>query len=297
MDPVEIVARSLGSAGIYIMIGLGYNVIFATAKVFNLAQGEFAVVAMFIGLFVVVSLGAPLFVALAAAIVLVAVLGMIEERIAVRPVMRHESGAGGHRSIAWAITTLAFAAILESSLEAIAGVNPVRFPSLLPDVTFDFLEVVFRSAAVGLFIIAVIVAISLHIFYTRSLTGKAFTAMSHDAEAATLRGIPAIRFKSASFALAGGIAAFGAFFIAPITFVYPSLGATYTFKGFIAIAIGGMGNNAGAVIGGLLLALVETVGSDIAGAGYRDTIAMAFLLVMLLLWPSGVTGRHVERFV
>jgi branched-chain amino acid transport system permease protein len=144
---------------------------------------------------------------------------------------------------------------------------------------------------------ALLTSVALHLFYTRSLTGKAMTAIAEDTEAASLRGINTQRLKTLSFALAGLVAGTAAFFIVPLTYVFPSLGAIYSFKGFIAIAIGGMGNNAGALLGGVLLALVEVIGSDVLGAAYRDTVAIGFLLLVLLAFPRGILGRRQERVV
>jgi branched-chain amino acid transport system permease protein len=294
----SVISRSAGAAGIYILIGLGYNAIFSTTRVFNLAQGELSVVGAFLGLLLINTLGVPVIVALlivAAAIALVAVL---EEVIAVRPVLRGEVGsAATEHNIAWAITTLAVGVLLSSAAEIIAGTDPFPFPSLIPARSVEIGETVVNLPAAGLFAVALLTAIALHLFYTRSLTGKAMTAMAEDTEAANLRGINTNLLKTLSFALAGLIAGVAAFFIAPLTFVFPSLGAIYSFKGFIAIAIGGMGNNAGALLGGVLLAVVEVVGADVLGAAYRDTVSISFLLLVLLVFPQGILGRRFERKV
>lgn len=293
---ISVISRSLGPAGIFIFVGLGYNVIFATTRVFNLAQGELSVVGAFVALVLMEALGVPLVLALVVIVVFVALLAVAEDFIAVRPVLRGAAAAeeGSH---AWIITTLAVAVVLQSTAEVLAGPDPYRFPSLIPDRTFSIGDAVVRYPAIGLFVVAMLTAVGLHLFYTRSLTGKAMTGMSQDDVAAALRGIDTKKLKTYSFALAGLIAGIGAFFISPLTFVFPSLGAIYTFKGFVAIAIGGMGNNAGALIGGVLLAVTETVGVDLFGAAYRDAVSMAFLLLVLLLFPSGILGHRHERMV
>jgi branched-chain amino acid transport system permease protein len=299
MDASEILSiltRSLSSAGIYIFIGLGYNAIYATSRVFNLAQGQLSVVAMFLGIFITTTLGYPLWFALLIGVAAVAALAVFEELVAVRPVLK-QSGSHDHVNIAWAITTLAAGLVLESATEAVAGVDPYRLPSLVGNATVTVGVAVLRMPAITLFVLALLTGLTLHLFYTRTLTGKALLAISQDREGAGLRGINTRRLQTLSWALGGGIAGIAAFFIAPVTFVYPSVGAVYTFKGFVAIAIGGMGNNAGAVLGGIILALAETIGRDVFGAGYRDATAMAILLIVLMAWPRGITGRYVERVV
>lgn len=299
MDEIfSILSRSAGAAGIFIMIGLGYNAIFATTRVFNLAQGELSVIGAFLGLFLLNSLGVPLLLGLVIVAAAIALLAVFEDVVAIRPVLRGESGtAATERNIAWAITTLAVAVMLSSGAEVIAGPDPQKFPTVIPDESYTWGSTVVSLPAIGLLGVAVLTAIALHLFYTRSLTGKAMTGMSQDTEAASLRGINTKRLKTLSFALAGLIAGIAAFFIAPLTFVYPSLGAAYSFKGFVAIAIGGMGNNAGALLGGVLLALVETLGADLLGAAYRDTVAMGFLLLVLVAFPKGLLGQRHERMV
>lgn len=299
MDEIfSIISRSAGAAGIYILIGLGYNAIFSTTRVFNLAQGELSVVGAFLGLFLMNQLGVPILVALVLVALLVALLAVLEDLIAVRPVLRGEAGtAATEHNIAWAITTLAVGVLLASAAEIIAGTDPYPFPSLIPARSISLGETVVNLPAVGLFVMALVTAVALHIFYTRSLTGKAMTAMAEDTEAANLRGINTHLLKTLSFALAGLIAGLAVFFIAPLTYVFPSLGSIYSFKGFIAIAIGGMGNNAGALLGGVLLALVEVLGADYLGAGYRDTVSIVFLLLVLLMFPQGILGRRFERKV
>ena len=297
-DVFSILSRSAGAAGIYILIGLGYNAIFSTTRVFNLAQGELSVVGAFLGLLLMDQYGVPPILALLVVAALIGALAILEEFIAVRPVLRGEAGAAAtERNIAWAITTLAVGVILSSSAEVIAGPDPYPFPSLLPRGTVDVGDTVLSFPAAGIFVVALLTAVALHLFYTRSLTGKAMTAIAEDAEAANLRGINTKRLKTLSFALAGMIAGMAAFFIAPLTYVFPSLGSGYSFKGFIAIAIGGMGNNAGALLGGVLLAVVEVLGADVLGAAYRDTVSIGFLLLVLLAFPRGLLGRRQERMV
>ena len=299
MDEIfSIISRSAGAAGIYILIGLGYNSIFSTTRVFNLAQGELSVVGAFLGLLLMEKFGLPIVVALGIVAILVALLAVAEEMIAVRPVLRGKAGAAAtDRNIAWAITTLAVGVLLSSGAEIIAGPDPYPFPSLIPNRTVEIGPTFVNLPAVGLFAVALLTAVALHFFYTRTLTGKAMAAIAEDTEAANLRGINTKFLKTLSFALAGLIAGVAAFFIVPLTFVFPSLGTIYSFKGFIAIAIGGMGNNAGALLGGTLLALVEVMGADVLGAAYRDTVSISFLLLVLLAFPRGLLGRRQERVV
>jgi branched-chain amino acid transport system permease protein len=289
------VSRALGPAGIYIMLGLGYNVIYATSNVFNLAQGELAMFGMFIGLTLTVTLGAPVGLAFVAVILVIAFLATLEERFVIRPTLR---GAGADsKSITWAITTLAFASILAALAEILWGTEPRRLPSLVPERNFEVFGSTISSAALTIFLLALVVALLLHVFSTRSLAGKALAAVSQDPEAASLRGINVPRMRVFAFVVGGAIAAIAGLLMAPLTFVYPAIGGLYTFKGFVAIAIGGMGNNAGALLGGFLLALVEVVAADTIGAGYRDTVAMVFLLVVLLAKPHGILGHVQERAV
>ncbi|TAK36349.1 MAG: branched-chain amino acid ABC transporter permease [Chloroflexota bacterium] len=292
-DLPGIIVRSLGPAGVYIMIGLGYNAIFAPTKVFNLAQGGLMMVAMFVAILIMELLGLPLIVGMVGAVIVVAVLAVVEERVAVQPAVRQAEPGGA--DITWAITTLAFMLILEAVVSIAGGTDPRRFPNILPDQRLMLGGTVLSLPAVGLFGVAIVTALALHLFYTRSRTGKFLTAMAENKDAASIRGVNVRTLTLLSFALGGAIAAMGGLFMAPLTFVYSTIAGLYTFKGVVAVSIGGMGSNAGVIIGGFLLAFVERAMTDTLGTGWVGVGSVGLLLVVLLIRPHGIMGHVQER--
>jgi branched-chain amino acid transport system permease protein len=138
-------------------------------------------------------------------------------------------------------------------------------------------------------------AIGLEFFYRRTMYGKLFLAMSEDAFAARARGVSTDRIRVASYAIAGSLGGLAGFAAGQLTFAYFALGLTLTLNGFIALAVGGLGSNVGALVGGLTLGLLNTFASYYFGGEYQQTIAVGLLMVVLLVKPEGLLGAQNVR--
>jgi branched-chain amino acid transport system permease protein len=138
-------------------------------------------------------------------------------------------------------------------------------------------------------------AIGLEFFYRRTMYGKLFLAMSEDAFAARARGVSTDRIRVASYVIAGSLGGLAGFAAGQLTFAYVALGLTLTLNGFIALAVGGLGSNVGALVGGLTLGLLNTFASYFFGGEYQQTIAVGLLMVVLLVKPEGLLGAQNVR--
>jgi branched-chain amino acid transport system permease protein len=192
----------------------------------------------------------------------------------------------------WLLSTLALATMVQQAVGLWWGTEPKPFPRLI---TQDFSAGIADQKfwlPIGL---AALMAIGLEFFYRRTMYGKLFLAMSEDAFAARARGVSTDRIRVASYVIAGSLGGLAGFAAGQLTFAYFALGLTLTLNGFIALAVGGLGSNVGALVGGLMLGLLNTFASYFFGGEYQQTIAVGLLMVVLLVKPEGLLGAQNVR--
>jgi branched-chain amino acid transport system permease protein len=144
-------------------------------------------------------------------------------------------------------------------------------------------------------IVAIFMALALELFYRRTLYGKLFVAMSEDAFAARARGIPTERIRALSYVISGAMGGLAGFAAGQLTFAYFALGLTLTLNGFIALAVGGLGSNVGALVGGAALGILSSVATYYVGGEYHQTISVGLLMLVLLVKPAGLFGSQTVR--
>lgn len=293
----NLILSGLTQGAIYALLAMGFNIIFATTHVLNFAHGEMLMIGGMIGVVVVVSLGLPPVLAVVVVIAMGALFGALEERVAVRPALklsRTAVGGGFSTALGWLLATLAFAIILRSAFALMMGPDVRGMPSIIPGDTVVVGGLRFAPDRFAILILAVVMAVLLTQFYKRTMIGQALVAIAQDPEAAKLRGIPVERFSTLAFALGSALAALTGFLAAPLTGAFATIGFLFALKGFVAAAIGGIPSIGGALVGGLALGVVESVGIGVIGAGYREPLVFAVLLLFLLLKPSGLASREVR---
>lgn len=288
----ELLVSGLGVGAVYSLVAIGYNVIFATTGVLNFAQGEFFMLGTMVGVFLYVSLGLPVLVALAVTVVVVALIGALEEPLALRPAARSGEGAFG-----WVISTFGFSIILASGTALLMGAQIRPFPPVLDVGTFEVGGVVIDGYRMLIVAVALVIGALLHIFLQRTPTGQALGAIHQDREAAQLRGIPVGAMAILSFAIGTGIVGLTGFLVAPLITASASVGLLFGLKGFIAAALGGIPSIKGAVLGGLILGPAEVFGAHFAGGGFRNATVFAVLILVLAVRPAGIFGRDSVRAV
>jgi len=139
------------------------------------------------------------------------------------------------------------------------------------------------------------IAVGLELFYRRTMYGKIFLAMSEDAFAARARGVATDRVRAVSYLISGAVGGLAGFAAGQLTFAYFAVGLALTLNGFVALAVGGLGSNVGAVIGGLALGILSTFATYFFGGEYQQTISIGLLLVVLLIKPEGLFGARRIR--
>jgi len=281
---------SLGS--IYALIALGYTMVYGIVMLINFAHGDVLMVGAYAGFFVLSALGAsPLALALACACAMVvcAAMGMTIERLAYRPLR----AAPRLNSL---ITAIAVSLILQNGARILpfVGPNPRQYPTM-PTVMVPFGS--FSVSNVQLVVILVSLALMAALTYVINWTrvGKAMRAVSYDLRAASLMGVSVNRVISFTFALGSVLAAAGGIlFATAYPQIDPTMGAMPGLKAFVAAVLGGIGSVPGAMLGGYILGVAETMTKGFISSQFSDAISFAILILILLVKPTGIMGTKAR---
>jgi len=289
---------SVGS--IYALIALGYSMVYGIIKLINFAHGDVFMVGSFIGLFsarYLASAGLPpilvLLISLVISMTISALLGMSIERLAYKPLRKASR-------IAVLITAIGVSFLLEYSGVFVLGPQAKGFPEILNKQQYNLFgsSIQVDSNQIMILGTTVILMIILQYIVHRTKIGKAMRAVSFDMEAARLMGINVDRTISATFAIGSALAAAaGVIFGMTYNSVDPMMGVLPGLKAFVAAVLGGIGSIPGALVGGLLLGTVETEVSSLGYSSWRDGVAFAVLILILIFKPSGLFGKNVREKV
>ena len=281
-----VIVSGLAIGMLFATIALVYNVMYSTSKVLSVTTGHIAMLGGVFGAYFVATLQLPWAIGLLGAVVVGAAFGGLTELLAIRRVLNRSD------EHLWLLSTLALATMVQQGVGLWWGTEPKPFPRLI---TQDFSAGVLDQKFWLPIGVAVLMAVGLELFYRRTMYGKLFLAMSEDAFAARARGVSTDRIRVMSYVLSGAIGGLAGFAAGQLTFAYFALGLTLTLNGFIALAVGGLGSNIGALIGGVALGLLNAFASYWFGGEYQQTIAVGLLMIVLLVKPEGLLGSKNVR--
>jgi branched-chain amino acid transport system permease protein len=281
--------NGLSLGAIYALIALGYTMVYGVLRFINFAHSDVFMVGAFIGYFAgrIVPEGTLWggLVVLLAAMAGCAVLGMLIERLAYRPLR-------GAPTLNVLITAIGVSLLLEYSGQVFFGAAPRTFPAILPSANFTLGGLVLSSNQLVVIVVAVLLMIGLELIVHRTKIGMAMRAVSLNPRAAQLVGVNNDIVISFTFGLGSALAAAGGVLYAlNYPSIDPLMGVMPGLKAFVAAILGGIGNIPGAALGGLLLGVVETFVNGSQWSTYKDAIAFAILIVILLFRPAGLLGR------
>ncbi|MBN9530853.1 MAG: branched-chain amino acid ABC transporter permease [Alphaproteobacteria bacterium] len=281
----QILVSGLGIGCVYGLIGIGFCVIYNASGIVNFAQGAFVMLGGMVTFVLMQRAGLPLPVAAVIAIAGVAGLGVVVERLVVRPLWNRNA-----TMFVMILATLAAQIVVERSTLLLVGDQPKTLPMFTDRpplmlagvaISYQLLWIVGCSlAVVGL----------LALFFRTTRTGKAMRAVAIDREAAALQGIPVSRMLALAFALSAALGAIGGILITPTQFTAFDIGVPFAISGFIAAIVGGFGRPFGAFLGGLTLGVIQSIAIVSFGAGLKNVAALSVLLVFLFIRPSGILG-------
>lgn len=282
---------SLGS--VYAIIALGYTMVYGIAKMLNFAHGDVIMVGSYVIFVTTSSLGLPVSVAMLLSVVLCTILGMAIEAIAYRPLR-------GAPSLAVLITAIGVSYFLQNAVQLIYGSNTKSFTSVVPidAVSFAGGALVISGETIVTIAACVVIMIVLNTFVNKTKIGHAMLAVSEDTQAAQLMGINVNRTISITFAIGSGLAAVAGMLLCS---AYPSLtpttGAMPGIKAFTAAVFGGIGSIPGAMIGGILLGVIEILSKAYISTQLADAIVFSVLIIVLLVKPTGILGKKISEKV
>ncbi|MFJ7935718.1 branched-chain amino acid ABC transporter permease [Sporosarcina sp. NPDC096371] len=280
---------SLGS--IYALIALGYTMVYGIIKLINFAHGEVFMIGAFIGYFSIAGWGLGLFPALLVSMTSCAIIGVIIERIAYKR-LRNAT------RIAVLITAIGVSLLIQNGVIYMRGAQPEVYPTVLANKSFSILGVQISSQSILILSVSIGLMIILQFIVHKTKIGKAMRAVSYDSEAAKLMGINVDNTISATFAIGSALAgAAGVIFGIYYTKIDPLMGVIPGLKAFVAAVLGGIGIIPGAMVGGLVLGVVETFVSALGFSLWRDAAAFVILILILIFKPSGIFGKNTREKV
>lgn len=283
----QFIISGLTTGSIYALIALGFCIIHNSTGIVNFTQVDFVSLGGLMMYSLLIKLGLPLIISFCLAVIVVTAVGALVERLSIEPARSKEV-------LILIFITIGVSILMRGGFKIIWGKNQMALPPFTGDTPIILLNAAILPQSIWIFCITILVVILLHLFFTKTLTGKAMRATSFNRRAAALAGVNINRMVLLSFALSGALGAVAGIIIVPITTLSYDIGVLLGLKGFAAAVLGGYGNSFGAVIGGLLLGVMESLGAGTISSAYKDVIAFAVLLAVLFVKPSGLLG-HGEK--
>jgi branched-chain amino acid transport system permease protein len=278
----------LSTGAVYALVALGYNIVFIGSGTFNFAQASLTMLGVFLAYWGLSQMAWPVALVIVAAVTIVAMAAVTEERIAIRPVRQLQG---------LLVTTVGAATLITGIIEVVWGQSALAVPSFFTSAPLKVFGGAVLPDDLILIGLALVFTAAVALFGRYTMTGLAALAAAEDREAAVLRGVNARRFQIGAFAVAGALAGLLGPFLGPKTFASFSLGQSLAIVAFVALAIGGFGSIAGATFGAFAIGLVQAYTNRYIGGNYENLMVFAILLVVLLILPNGLFGRRGERVV
>ncbi|MCZ7566210.1 MAG: branched-chain amino acid ABC transporter permease [Burkholderiales bacterium] len=289
-DLVQLLVSGCATGAVYALAAMGFVLLWQTSGTINFAQGEFVMLpafAMLAGL----ALGLPLPLAFLASLVVAAlVLGAAFKRVVVDPLVR----AG---VLPLVVATLGLSLAAKHAVRVGFSAEAQPFPQIFPEGVWNVLGVRVSAADVGTLLVAGALLAALHLFITRTLFGRSMQACAQNPDAARVLGIDVAGMILATFVINALLAACAALLVTPVWFARFDMGEAIGLKAFFAAIIGGFNQMRGALLGGILLGVLENLAAAYLSAQYKDGVALALFVLVILFRPEGLLGRAEERKV
>ena len=291
MEWIQQLVNGISLGSIYALIALGYTMVYGIIKLINFAHGDVFMLGAFIGFYAIVRWDMHFILAILMAMLLCAVIGVIIERVAYKR-LRNST------RIAALITAIGVSLLIEYTVIFFRGASPEAYPNVIPNKYIEVLGAQISMQALLILAVSITLMLLLQFIVHKTKIGKAMRAVSHDADAARLMGINVDNTISATFAIGSALAgAAGVIFGIYYTRIEPLMGVLPGLKAFVAAVLGGIGIIPGAMVGGMLLGVVETVVSALGYSLWRDAAAFVILILILILRPSGIFGKNAREKV
>lgn len=291
MELLTQMINGLSTGGMYALVAIGYTMVYGIAKMINFAHGEIIMVGAYLTYVVFSVLGMPVVVAIIASIAGCALLGVVTEKVAYKP-LRNSS------SLSVLITAIGVSYLLQNLFLILFGSAAITFPDFLPSGQLELLGLSISYVSLLSLILTFACTILLLLFINKTKLGKAMRAVSEDKGAAELMGINVNNTISMTFAIGSGLGAVaGIIYGLSYSLINPYLGAMLGIKAFIAAVLGGIGSIQGAMIGGLIIGVAEAFTVSYISSTFSDAVVFGILIFILLVKPAGLFGQNVREKV
>ncbi len=293
MNILQYIINGISIGSIYAIIALGYTMVYGIAKMLNFAHGDIIMVGAYISFCVTNYLGLPPLVSVIASMVVCTVLGIIIEGLAYKPLR-------GTPSLAVLITAIGVSYFLQNAAQLIWSSNPKSFTSIVSNIKplHLFGSLTITGEVIVTVAVSVVIMLGLTWFTGRTRIGKSMRAVSEDRDAAQLMGINVNRTISITFAIGSALAAVaGVLMCSSIPVLMPTTGSMPGIRAFTAAVFGGIGSIPGAMLGGILLGIIETFAKAYLSTQFSDAIVFGVLIIILLVKPAGLLGKQVQEKV
>ena len=290
---LQYLINGLSIGAVYAIIALGYTMVYGIARMLNFAHGDVIMVGAYISFCVTNYLGLPTVVSILAAVVVCTLLGILIEGLAYKPLR-------GAPSLAVLITAIGVSYFLQNSAQLIWGSAPKNFSSIVTFKPFTFFDgqLVITGEVIYTIGACMIIMLALTWFTNKTKMGKAMRAVSEDRDAAQLMGINVNQTISTTFAIGSALAAIaGVLLCSTVPTLQPTIGSMPGIRAFTAAVFGGIGSIPGAMLGGILLGIIETFAKAFGAGQFSDAIVFAVLIMVLLVKPTGLLGKVVQEKV
>lgn len=288
---IEQLVNGLTIGGIYALIALGYSMVYGILKIINFAHGDIFMLGTFIGMTLVKVMNIPLIPAFLLSMVMTAIIGMIIEKFAYRPLRMADR-------MAPLLSAMGVSIMLANLAQLFWGTETHPFPTVFEITNIKIGAASFNNLQVYILIMSIVLMIALQFIVKYTPWGVAMRATSYNKDNARLMGINVDQIISITFGVGSALAAAAGIMVGIYyDAVYPTMGYSAGLKAFTAAVLGGIGSVPGAMFGGLLLGVAENLGAAYMASGYRDAIAFSILIIVLLFKPSGLFGKSHQQKV
>ena len=293
MEFLTQILNGLGLGSIYALVALGYSMVYGIVQLINFAHGDIIMVGGYMVYVGMVMAGMPLWLAIPFSIVVCALAGLLIQRVAYRRLLNHNAAR-----ISLLITALGVSIFLQNLFMLLFTPNPRTMPSLFPAQPLEFGGIILTSDTLINIVVSVGLMVALQLLVRRTKIGKAMQATSEDAGAAKLMGINTNYIVAFTFVIGSALAAVGAvLYCSSYPQIKPTMGSLLGLKAFVAAVLGGIGSLPGAMLGGYLLGVVESLTKAYISTTITDAVVFGILILVLLVKPTGLLGQNRKEKV
>ncbi len=293
MQVLQYLINGISIGSVYAIIALGYTMVYGIAKMLNFAHGDVIMVGAYISFCATSYLGLPSWLSVVAACIVCTVLGIVIEGLAYKPLR-------GTPSLAVLITAIGVSYFLQNAAQLIWSSSPKNFTSVvtMKPISLAGGQIVITGEVLLTVAVCILVMVGLTLFTGKTRTGKAMRAVSEDRDAAQLMGINVNQTISTTFAIGSALAAIaGVLLCSTVPTLQPTTGSMPGIRAFTAAVFGGIGSIPGAMLGGILLGIIETFSKAYLSTQFSDAIVFSVLIIILLVKPAGLLGKQIQEKV